>query len=152
MKVEIGGGRLLTNGYVNLDPGHGHGEWKRYAQETPWPTGDNTVDTIRASHVLEHIPAGMDDRVRVMNEAWRVMCPGGHFNIIGPVMMVEGKLVEGWWPWADPTHVSFWCYPESWHYFDGTFLPNADYGIKQWVWGAGRVEGGWEAHVTLVKP
>ena len=43
MNLEIGGGKLLRAGWVNLDPAHGTGPWRRLAQDTPWPTGDHSV-------------------------------------------------------------------------------------------------------------
>jgi len=156
IKIEIGGGNLLTPSYINLDPVHGLGLWKRYAQDTPWPTGNNTVDNLRASHVLEHIPAGMDHRVKVMNEAHRVLKPGGTFEIILPLVMVNNQWVQGWWAIADPTHVSLWAYPESFLYFcDGAFRANANYGIRYWDAldeSKCKVVNGWEGHVVLTKP
>lgn len=145
MKIEIGGGTLLTRGYINLDPVHGTGPWKRYAQDTPWPTGDNTVDALRASHVMEHIPAGYDDRIKVMNEAHRVLKPGGLFEIIVPCVQVHGQMT-GWQAWADPTHVSFWVLPESFYYFDGVFAANASYGIALWETVKLEAKDGWEGH------
>lgn len=145
MKVEIGGGTLLKPGFINLDPVHGIGDWKRHAQETPWPTGDNTVDMLRASHVMEHIPAGMDHRVKVMNEAHRVLRSGGTFEIIVPL------LVGTWHAVADPTHVSFWV-KESFYYFDGTFAANAHYGISLWETVSLNVVDGWEGHWIGRKP
>ena len=138
INLEIGGGRLLTPGYINLDPVHGTGVWKRYAQDTPWPAGDNTVDKLRASHVMEHIYSG-PDRINVMNEAHRVLKPGGTFEIIVPLM------VGTWHAVADPTHVSFWV-KESFHYFDGLFAANADYGIKLWETISLEIVNGWEGH------
>lgn len=123
--IEIGGGHLVQAGWVNLDPVHGEGEWQRPAQAVPWPIGDATVDAIRASHVMEHIPAGQP-RIDVMNEAHRVLKPGGVFEVIVP-----NALSGTWHAYADPTHVSFWCL-ESFHYFDGHFAANADYGIRPW--------------------
>lgn len=145
VKLEIGGGTLLTPGYTNLDPVHGQGAWKRMAQDTPWPTGDNTVERIRASHVLEHIPSGMDQRVKVMNEAHRVLRHGGEFEIIVPL------LVGTWHAVADPTHVSFWVL-ESFHYFDGLFAANAHYGISLWQTVSLEVVNGWEGHWIGKKP
>jgi ubiquinone/menaquinone biosynthesis C-methylase UbiE len=136
--IEIGGGTLVQPGWTNLDSRNGHGEWARMAQDTPWPTGDNTVDAIRASHVMEHIPAGQD-RIDVMNEAHRVLRPGGVFEIIVPLM------VGTWHAIADPTHISFWC-KESFHYFDGLFAANADYGIRLWETLELEVVDGWEGH------
>lgn len=126
MNIEIGGGTLVGPGWVNLDTRHGDGLWQREAQDIPWPTGDNTVDALRASHVMEHIPAGQQ-RIDVMNEAHRVLKPGAVFEIIVP-----NCLSGTWHAWADPTHVSFWC-KESFHYFDGLFAANADYGIRPWT-------------------
>lgn len=125
MNIEIGGGHLVHPGWTNLDVSHGLGEWKREAQNTPWPTGDRTVGAMRASHVMEHIPAGAP-RLAVMNEAHRVLAPGATFEIIVPDV-----LTGTWHAFADPTHVSFWCL-ESFHYFDGAFAANADYGIRMW--------------------
>lgn len=143
MNVEIGGGTLLTAGFINLDPVHGIGEFKRFAQDTPWPLADNSVDKLRASHVMEHIPAGMDHRVKVMNEAHRVLKPGGTFEIIVPCVQVHGQMT-GWQAWADPTHVSFWVYPESFHYLDGVFAANANYGLALWQTAEMEVRNGWE--------
>ena len=138
--IEIGGGTLVQPGWINLDSRNGHGEWARMAQDTPWPTGDNTVDAIRASHVMEHIPAGQE-RIDVMNEAHRVLKPGGVFEVIVPIL--NNPLT--WHAIADPTHVSFWVL-ESFHYFDGHFAANADYGIRLWNTLELEVRGGFECH------
>lgn len=124
--IEIGGGHLVQAGWINLDSRNGQGEWRRLAQETPWPTADDSVDAIRAAHVMEHIPAG-EPRIAVMNEAHRVLKAGGVFEI-----RVPNCLSGTWHAFADPTHVSFWCL-ESFHYFDGLFAANADYGIRPWT-------------------
>jgi hypothetical protein len=135
LNIEIGGGTLLQPGWINLDPNEGDGPWKRYAQDTPWPVNDQSVNSIRASHVMEHIPAG-EPRIAVMNEAHRVLVPSGLFEI-----RVPNALSGTWHAFADPTHVSFWCV-ESFHYFDGLFLPNATtYGIKRWATLDLRIQG-----------
>lgn len=132
--IEIGGGHLVQAGWTNLDAWNGLGEWKRLAQDTPWPAGDGSVDAIRAAHVMEHIPAG-EPRLAVMNEAHRVLRPGGVFEI-----RVPNCLSGTWHAFADPTHVSFWCV-ESFHYFDGLFAANADYGIRPWTTVELRIQG-----------
>jgi hypothetical protein len=139
MQIEIGGGTLLKPGFINLDPRHGEGVWQKYAQDVPWPCADNEATALRASHVMEHIPAGQP-RIDVMNEAWRVLRPGGEFEIIVPLM------TGSWHAIADPTHVSFWA-EESFYYFcDGPFRANADYGIKLWETLHFKIEGGFEGH------
>lgn len=141
MNLEIGGGTLCQEGWTNLDPAHGEGEWRRYAEDTPWPAETGSVEKIRASHVMEHIRAG-NDRITVMNEANRVLKPGGYFEIVVPL------LVPGTWQAvADPTHVSYWV-KESFMYFDGTLAPNADYGLLPWKTMNFNVVSGWEGHWT----
>jgi len=140
VKIEIGGGTLVQPGWINLDSRNGIEGWRREAQDTPWPTGDNTVEAMRASHVMEHIPAGQA-RIDVMNEAHRVLRPGGVFEVIVPI--VNDPLT--WHAIADPTHVSLWV-PESFHYFDGHLAANADYGISLWTTLELEVRGGFECH------
>jgi len=135
--IEIGGGTICTSGWVNLDPVHGEGNWRRRAQATPWPTGPNSVSEIYASHVMEHIPFG-EPRVVVMNEAWRVLRPGGKLTIVVPLFPSEEAI-------GDPYHVSYWV-ERSFKYFTHEIVPNAEYNVKQWEQLEWRVEGGWEGH------
>lgn len=141
--LELGGGTKARPGWANLDPAHGTGEWRRPAQALPWPAADGAVDAIFASHVMEHIPAGAD-RITVMNEAWRVLRPGGTFEIRVP-------LFGTWEAVADPTHVSWWV-PQSFAYFTGELAPDADYGIRRWEAASVEVVDGWELRGVLRKP
>lgn len=137
MKVEIGGGTRPLSGYTNLDPAHGEGTWRRRIQDGI-PLPDSSATHVRASHVLEHIPAGQE-RIDLFNEVHRVLKPGGSFQVIVP--MVTGT----WHAFADPTHVSFWV-PESFHYFDGRIVPNAEYGILPWMTLTERLVNEFEGH------
>lgn len=149
MKIDIGGGTAPAEGFVNLDPAHGEREWKfalgeelisgvghRYFLRIP--VEDGTVDAVRASHVLEHVPAGAA-RLWFFNEVHRVLKPGGTFQVIVPM------LTGTWHAIADPTHVSFWV-PESFGYFDGSLAAHADYGIRPWTTHDQFVSQGWEGH------
>jgi predicted SAM-dependent methyltransferase len=159
MKIDIGGGLMCRPGYTNLDPIHGAGLFKIEAQDPHgWPVPDASVEAVNASHVLEHIPAGRD-RIQVFNEANRVLMPGGIFEIRLPVVgyldETTGQyvMVAGWWAWADPTHVSYWVFPESLLYLvDGPFKANADYGVRPgFILAAWGVEHGYEGHAILQK-
>lgn len=131
-------------GYLNVDPVHGTGAWK-VAMPARIPLPDSSVDAIRASHVMEHIPAGQP-RLDTMAEFHRLLRPGGQLVIIVP-------LAFHWQAYADPTHVSLWV-PESFHYFDGTMAPQADYGMPMWETQDWHESDGWEGHwtATPVKP
>jgi SAM-dependent methyltransferase len=173
MKVELGGGTKPRPGYdVQIDPVHGHGRWKRLAQDTPWsadsgnplsarprtamPAG--SVDAVYASHVLEHIPAGAP-RLAVFNEAWRVLKPGGRFELWVPLLAYRSTVTcetvlsgELWPALADPTHVSLWIFPESLLYFTGGIEHDADYGIMLWDMDTWSVDAGWNGYACLRKP
>lgn len=136
MKIDIGGGTDPAPDFINLDPVHGVGIWKRYIQDGI-PVPDDSVDAVRASHVLEHVPAG-PDRIDVFNEVHRILKPGATFTVILP-------FIGTWHAIADPTHVSLWC-PESFHYFDGRIEANASYGILPWETRDEYVANGWEGN------
>jgi SAM-dependent methyltransferase len=143
MLLEIGGGTAVMEGYVNLDPRMGEGEFRRRVQDGI-PLPDESVEAVRASHVMEHIPAGQE-RIDVFNEVWRVLVPGGTFHVIVPLFSY------GWQAIADPTHVSFWLY-ESFLYFTGGVMLGSDYGIRLWQFDTWQIYGGWEGHAVLRKP
>lgn len=138
MKLDIGGGYDPAPGYVNLDPRHGVGIMQRKVQDGI-PLSDRSCTTIRASHVLEHIPT--EFRIAVMNECHRVLAPGGWFEVILP-------LFPTWQAMADPTHVSYWV-RESFDYFTGEKFARADYGIRFWQMTSWEVRDEWEAHAVL---
>lgn len=142
MRLDIGGGTVPREGWVNLDPVHGEGDMRRRVEEGI-PLPDDSVEEALASHAMEHIAAG-HDRIAAMNEVWRVLKPGGTFLIIVP-------LFPNWQAVADPTHLSFWTY-ESFCYFTGMLSASADYGIRQWEWVSYGVAEGWEGHAVLRKP
>jgi SAM-dependent methyltransferase len=73
--------------------------------DCPWPFEDGSVGVLRASDALEHLR----DPIHVMNEAGRVLAPGGMF-------LTHTPSTEGLGAWCDPTHVSFWN-RLSWRYY-----------------------------------
>ena len=85
-----------------------------------WP--DSSVDAIQADDILEHL----EDKIFVMNEAWRVLRNGGVFDITVPSALGAGA-------WQDPTHKSYWVRNSFQYYEAGSFatgrLANA-YRIK----------------------
>lgn len=153
MLVELGGG---TNPHPRaeyvIDLHHPVNSGAQDAAVTPWNifTGngrfaDEVADEVYCSHFMEHVHRGQP-LLNVMNEAWRILKPGGTFTMILPLVgytdPVTGAPMSnqiGWQPWADPTHVNYWWFPEALLYFcEGPFKPHANYGIN--IWSA---LGGW---------
>jgi glycosyltransferase involved in cell wall biosynthesis len=96
MRLNLGCCDSLLPGYVNVDlveaPGVTVADLSR-----PWPWPDSSVEHVRAWDVIEHLP----DKIRTMNELWRVLAPGATAEIAVPTTDGPGAF-------QDPTHVSFW--------------------------------------------
>src|SRR5215469_3170162 len=89
-----------------------------------WPWEDSTIDKIYAKDVLEHIPGG---KIWVMNEAHRVLKPGGLFEFLVPlVSLCDGRVNLG--AFADPTHVSFWTQDDKYYFCEQWNNPQGERG------------------------
>jgi len=73
-----------------------------------WPWPDSSVDSIRADDIVEHLP----DKIHTMNEAWRVLKPGGRIMITVPT-------TDGRGAWQDPQHCSYWNRNSFFYYEHG---------------------------------
>ena len=108
IRIDIGCGQSKREGFIGVD---------QYAmpgvdvvcdvrtEKLPW--GDSTVDEVHCSHFLEHLEA--KQRVRFMNELYRVMKLGAKMTIIVPHWCSNRA-------YGDMTH----CWPpvsEMWFYY-----------------------------------
>ena len=66
---------------------------------------DSSVGVVRAHDFLEHVK----DKVRLMNELYRVLTPGG-------MLLTHTPSTDGRGAFQDPTHVSFWNENSFWYY------------------------------------
>lgn len=153
MKIDIGGGLRPKVGFINLDPVHGTGDFKRTLQEGI-PVSDNSVDELFSSHTLEHIETKY--RIQVMNECNRVLKFGSKFEIIVPIIGYTdsnniGHYINSCMPWADPTHLSYFWMPESFLYFTNPKIASADYGIRYWKLIDAQINDNAEGRVVLEK-
>lgn len=115
MKINIGGGYKRFDGFVNLD----HDELTNpdfivNLEKDRLPFEDNSVDEIKAHHILEHIGEGF---FHLLQELYRVCKNGALFDIVVPHHRHEHF-------YGDPTHRRFitiemmkqfslkWC---TWH-------------------------------------
>ncbi len=74
-----------------------------------WPWADSSVEAIKAWDIFEHLP----DKLVTMNEAHRVLRPGGTLDLVVPTTDGRGAF-------QDPTHKSFWT-PNDLFYFVENF-------------------------------
>jgi len=81
-----------------------------------WPFADKSVGVIRASHILEHLASP----IHTMNEAYRILAPGGW-------LLVDVPSTDGRGAFQDPSHISFWNSNSFWYYTDreySHFIPS----------------------------
>ena len=118
MKIDLGGGLNCPQGYVGLDKHGGH--ILVDLEEGALPFLDDSIDEIRAHHILEHI----SNLIPLMNDCKRVLKQDG-------LMEIEVPKYPSFTCFVDPTHVRAFA--------DGTFdyftrrLAYFNYGIKPWT-------------------
>lgn len=108
MKLNLGASDDHRSGYVSVD---------RVAPadvvhdlNTPWPWADSSVEEIYAHDIFEHLP-----KIHAMNEAWRVLEPGGLLDLAVPCVYLTDRTVNPG-AFADPTHISFWTEDDIYYY------------------------------------
>ena len=100
MKLNLGCGRNIRAGYVNLDKVELDGVDVVHDLNTfPYPFDDNRFDEIYCSHVLEHV----NDLVKVVEELHRITKLYGRIKVIAPYFASQGAF-------NDPTHNIFFTY------------------------------------------
>ena len=104
MKLNLGCGRDIKEGYINLDKIEMEGvDVVHDLNEFPYPFKENEFDEIYCRHVLEHT----DDLIGVMDELHRISKSCGKIKIIAPYFSGQGA-------YNDPTHRRFF----TWKTFD----------------------------------
>jgi hypothetical protein len=85
VKLDLGAGAVSPDGFLPMGNAHG-------TTVFPLPAfADNSVDVVRASHVLEHFPHGQI--ADVIREWVRVLKPGGELRIAVPDF---AKIAQGY--------------------------------------------------------
>ena len=93
-----------TTGY-DLDRTWGHSPLAHSGPPFLTPIADKSVGVIRAFDAIEHLRSP----IHTMNEAYRVLAPGGF-------LLIQVPSTDGRGAFQDPTHVSFWNENSFWYY------------------------------------
>jgi SAM-dependent methyltransferase len=97
LKLDLACGLHKKEGFVGVDISpQSQADLVFDLRVTPWPWGDASVSEVNCSHFFEHLDG--DERLRFMEELYRVLVPGGKATIVVPHARNDGAL-------QDPTHV-----------------------------------------------
>ena len=106
-RVDLGGRLDCPQGYISVDLFNAD---IQADLNDRWPFEDASIGVLRASHLIEHLR----DPIHTMNEAHRVLVPGGWF-------LIDVPSTDGRGAFQDPTHVSFWNENSFWYYTDRNY-------------------------------
>jgi SAM-dependent methyltransferase len=117
----------------------------------PLPVDAGTVDFVFTSNLMEHLP-GKREVEQMIQEARRLLKPGGHFVMMGPNIRIVPDLYWDFWdhivPISDRSLVEALecqgfrivnCWPRSLPYTTKSSLPRAPWMVKlymkcPWIW------------------
>lgn len=115
-KLHLGCGDDRRDGWVNVDVrSDSAADMLVDLDRTPWPWADDSVQTIVAEHVFEHL----EHLTAALHECARILEPGGHLHVTWPVGMNER---------ADPDHEHTWVW-DSPEMYCGARPWDADVGL-----------------------
>jgi len=77
MKLNLGSGNILKEGYINVDFYNPKADMKFDLFTFPWPWEDNSVDEVTMDAFLEHYREPQD----AVNEIARILKVGGKFKM-----------------------------------------------------------------------
>lgn len=122
MKLNVGCGRSISPGWINLDsmsvPGVDVIFDLESCSKNKIPLPDDSTNEFLLSHVIEHI----HNILPMMQELYRVSQPEAKMVIRVPYGSSDDSF-------EDPTHVR-WCFIGSFGYFSQPFYWRADYGYR----------------------
>jgi SAM-dependent methyltransferase len=98
--LNLGCGRNILESCVNLDIIKREGvDVVHDLNRFPYPFDDDSFKVVYAEHVIEHLCPM--NKIKFMNEVWRVLEPEGILNLSVPV-------AGSWISHQDPTHCTWW--------------------------------------------
>lgn len=81
-------------------------------RDAPWPQGDDSVDEIMVAYHFHRIT--QEERWAFMNEAWRVLIPGGKITVVSPHWSSERSYTDPLAKWPPLVVGSFMVYSAKW--------------------------------------
>lgn len=112
-KLDLGCGTRKEEGFFGVDIRAFEGvDMVHDLVRTAWPWVDNSIEEVRASHLIEHFD--QMERVFFFNELYRVLKPGGKATVTTPYWCSNRA-------YGDPTHKWPPVSEMLWYYLDATW-------------------------------
>jgi hypothetical protein len=109
LKLDLGSGQHPAEGFKGVDIAPMSDFQFDLCSGADFPWEDSSVDELRCSHFIEHIPMAylvhedgttQDAFFRFFDECWRIIKPGGSFHLVWPALWNDRAF-------QDPTHRRF---------------------------------------------
>ena len=153
MKLNLGACDERKPGYVGVDRASGPAVDIAWDLNRKWPWNDSSIEEIYAHDVFEHLDhapqeqyetAGVPGKIWCMNEAHRILRPGGVLDLAVPcVHMLDGRVNIG--AFADPTHKSWWTADDAYYFLEQWNKPQGERGRLGPAYGITALfRGSWE--------
>lgn len=112
-KLDLGSGDRPKEGFLGVDLySTMEGVYTYDLTITPWPWEDNSVDELYSDQFLEHL--GPEDRIKVMNEAYRILKPGCKFEVSVPYFKSARAVQDPTHKWPPFAETSFLYFNKKW--------------------------------------
>jgi ubiquinone/menaquinone biosynthesis C-methylase UbiE len=126
LRLNFGCGQIKVEGFVGVDLFAKEADIKADLTKFPLPWKDNSVDSIMASHFVEHIEA--QKRWPFFDECWRILKPGGLMQIVVPNFKSERAYGDNTHCWPPFTTFSFYYLNRGWR--EANKLTHGPYALK----------------------
>jgi predicted SAM-dependent methyltransferase len=126
LRLNFGCGQIKVEGFVGVDLFAKEADIKADLTKFPLPWKDNSVDSIMASHFVEHIEA--QKRWPFFDECWRILKPGGLMQIVVPNFKSDRAYGDVTHQWPPFTAFSFLYLNRAWR--EANKLTHGAYALK----------------------
>jgi predicted SAM-dependent methyltransferase len=113
MKLDLGCGTHKRPGFLGVDISPDcAADIVHDLRVTPWPFDDQSVDDVHCAHFFEHLTGA--ERVRFMEELYRVMKPGAVARMITPYWTSMDAVQDPTHQWPPIAETSYNYFNKAW--------------------------------------
>ena len=112
IKLDLGCGKSKKEGFIGVDRRKFPGVDVVHDLLVKWPWADESVAEIHMSHAMEHFTG--KERVKIVNEMYRVMQPGASASVITPYWCSNRAYGDFTHQWPPVSEMWFYYLNKKW--------------------------------------